>query len=286
MTIVSLTSTSSRLTTAKYTLLSLIDQRTRADRIVLNLSREPYLFDTGVETIPEWLQELEARGNVRVRWTENIGPYRKLLPTLDECGDEDVVVTCDDDVIYGAAWLTKLLEHARRHPEAIVCGHARVPIRNVVGRLQSYVHWPRVWSEGDFAAVIPIGVGGVVYRKSLLDYPFLTWREFLRVAPKQDDLWFRKSSERKGTPVRIAPGAGDYVYPIEVGAALSDSNVASRSETEWRGFLRPLAERAVYRLKAYAGFNVCENDTAWRAVMNASDEFDRNAQSQHAPSHL
>lgn len=281
-TIVSLTSTADRLAIARYTLLSLLNQRATADRITLNLSREPYLLDKGVRAVPDWLRDLQDRSLVEVHWTENTGPYRKLLPTLAECRDEDVVVSCDDDVIYREAWLSSLLEHARDHPNAIVCGHARVPIENVAGRLQSYVQWPRVWSEGDYPALVPVGVGGVVYRKPLLDYEFLTWREYLRAAPKQDDLWFREASERKNTPVRIAPSAGEHVHPIKTGAALSDTNVAARFEAGWSGFLRPFVERAAYRLKAYAGFDVCENDAVRRAVKEASGAFDRRAKRQQS----
>jgi hypothetical protein len=274
-TIVSLTSTAGRLAVLRYTLLSLIEQRISCDGIALNLSHEPYLQDEGVEVLPDWLRELRDRDLVEIRWTENTGPYRKLLPTLLECDAEDVVVTCDDDVIYGERWLEKLLDHARLHPDAVVCGQARVPARNVVGRLQSYIHWPAVTSDGDYPMLIPIGVAGVVYRKSLLDYGFLTWREFTKVAPKQDDLWFRKASERLGTTIRIAPEAYAHVHPIKTGQTLSDTNVAGRFRSEWPDFVRPLLERAAYRLKAYAGLPVCENDRVWRAVNEASERFDR-----------
>lgn len=276
-TIISLTSTADRLTVARYTLLSLVDQRVAPDRIVLNLSRTPYLLDDGVESVPAWLREFSEQGLVEVRWTENTGPYRKLLPTLQGCEDIDVVVTCDDDVIYGQGWLAALLEHAARHPEAIICGHGRIPIRNLAGRLQSYVHWPRVWCDGDYPTLIPIGVAGVVYRKPLLDYEFLTWREFLHVAPKQDDLWFNMARERKGTTVRIAPGTRNHVYPIETGRALSDTNVLTKLEAGNSGLIRTMLQRAVYRLKAYAGVTVCENDVAWQRVEKASRAFDQRA---------
>ena len=46
--IVSLTSTSLRLPILRHTLLSLLDQRCMPDRIVISLSKEPYLIDEGI----------------------------------------------------------------------------------------------------------------------------------------------------------------------------------------------------------------------------------------------
>lgn len=273
-TIVSLTSMAVRMPVLRYTLLSLLEQTVSADLIVLNLSREPYLQDEGIRLLPDWLRDLQDRELVAVRWTENTGPYRKLLPTLLECGDDDILVTCDDDVIYEERWLESLLDHALQYPGAIVCGQARVPVRNVAGRLQSYVQWPRVTKDGDYPFLVPIGVAGIVYRKRLVDNDFITWREFLRVAPKQDDLWFRKASERRGTPTRIAPDVYRYVHPIRTEQSLSGTNIASDLRAAWPGFVRPFVERAIYRLKAYAGFDVCENDRVWRAVEEASRRFD------------
>lgn len=273
-TTVSLTSTSGRLAIARHTILSLLDQREPADRIQLNLSHEPYLYDRGVDRLPPWLRECADEGRVDVCWTENIGPYRKLLPALDVAGEEDLVITCDDDVIYGELWLGTLLEHAERHPEAIVCGQARVPVRNVMGQLQSYVHWPRVTSDGDYPAVFPIGVAGVVYKRRLLDYSFLVWREFLRVAPRQDDLWFREASARNDTPVRVAPGADAEIHEIRTGNTLAMTNATTRFQSTWDGSLAPFVERASYRIKAYAGLIVCENDRVLRAVADASQRFD------------
>lgn len=269
-----MTSTAGRLAVLRYTLLSLLEQSTAFDRVVLNLSREPYLQDEGVEEVPQWLRDLQDEGRVEVCWTENTGPYRKLLPALERFGDDALVVTCDDDVIYGADWLGKLLEHAGRHPETIICGHARVPVRNAFGRLQSYVHWPRVTTDEGYPVLLPIGVAGVVYRKRLLDYEFLVWPEFLKVAPRQDDLWFKEASARRGTLVRVAPGADAEVQPIRTRQALSARNAAARFRSGWGGSLVPFVERASYRLMAYAGLAVSENDRVLRAVRDASREFE------------
>ena len=272
-TIISLTSTVTRLNVARYTLLSLLHQTRPPDRIILNLSREAYLLDDGVDELPIWLEDLQASHPLEVRWTKNTGPYRKLHPAIADCSDDDIIITCDDDAIYGEKWLEHLLRAATRQPDAIICGRACTPVRNIVGRLQSYVHWPLVTINSAGLNLIPIGVAGVVYRKRLLDCDFLFWEEFLRSAPGQDDFWFKKASERRGTPVHVVPVADEHVHPIRVGAALSDTNASAQLKRDWASLFPAIAERATFRLKAYVGFSVCVNDVAWRAVERASREF-------------
>lgn len=240
-------------------------------------------MDSGVEIIPAWLEELERDSRLEIRWTENLGPYRKLLPVMTDVAEKDIVVTCDDDVVYGREWLTALLDQAVATPRAVVCAQARIPIRNFFGRLQSYVHWPRVSTPGDHRTAIPIGAGGIAYRKPLLDMKFLTWREFLRTAPMQDDLWFREASRRRGTTVEIAAGANEQVFPIKAGTALSDVNVSSSGKTDHRSFFTTYSRRATYRLAAYAGAAVCRNDVVWRAVERASAVFDRGDEETFSP---
>lgn len=138
--IVSLTTTRSRMHLLKYTLASLLDQEYKADRILVNISREAYLLDEGIPEQPSWLEAMAGRG-VEVHWVANTGPYRKLLPALEQAREEDLVITCDDDVIYGPGWLGSLLEAAQGHPDSVVCGRP-------VGRYGMFLANCRVISTG------------------------------------------------------------------------------------------------------------------------------------------
>lgn len=265
-TILSLTTTHSRIHLLKYTLASLLDQTRSADSILVNLSREPYLLDQGIGESPAWLTAMGEQG-VEIQWVRNTGPYRKLLPALDPAGKDDLVITCDDDVIYGPDWLRLLLKAAESHPDAIVCGRARRPVRNVFGMLQSYLNWPMVADNVKGHDLVPIGIAGVVYRSYLLADTVIRSEDFLELAPRQDDLWFNLAARAKGTPVVVAEGVNDQVFPVQTRHNLSQANARGGELAGWNRVLRALVERLGLRIRAYAGVPVCDNDRVFRRLL-------------------
>lgn len=95
------------------TLQSLLSQTLLPDAIFLYLSVEPYLMDTGFGSEKnisnsELRSYLEETKLINVKWVKNTGPFRKLLPLLEEKWKEDcVIITVDDDTYYHP----KLLEN-------------------------------------------------------------------------------------------------------------------------------------------------------------------------------
>lgn len=265
-TIVSLTSTASRLEILRYTLISLTEQTYSPDRIVVNLSKDAYLMDEGVNELPIWFSSFENEG-VEVNWVENTGSYRKLLPILSEATDDDILVTCDDDVIYGPHWLASLMQTVAEFPDHIVCGRARRPSENFLKKQQSYLHWSVVKPGSKGIDLVPIGIAGVAYRLKLLDIDFILKRDYLEEAPKQDDLWFKVASKRKGTPVKVSNQAESAVFPIETKNSLSSSNAGGQYVSKWNNVLSSLFERVLVRIKAYFGFAVNGNDKVWRHLV-------------------
>jgi hypothetical protein len=266
--IVSLTSTANRLPILKYTLLSLTEQSLPADRIVVNLSREPYLLDQGVSELPAWLTTMEENHKgLEINWVKNTGPYRKLLPVYAEATDSDVLVTCDDDVIYGVEWLKSLVDCANENPDDIVCGRARKPIYNLHGGQQSYINWPLALPGTEGRDMIPTGVSGVLYRKPLLDRQVMASNDYLALAPKQDDLWFNLARQVAGNKVMVAPETAQHVFHIETGQTLASTN-ASKTSSGWNRFVRAVLQRLLLRTKGFLGFAVCDNDLVLRKLRN------------------
>jgi len=73
--IVSMTSTSSRLASTHITIKTILNQTMPADKVVLWLSEDPYLYDEGVdpENVPEDIQKLSKEG-LTIQWTNNTAP--------------------------------------------------------------------------------------------------------------------------------------------------------------------------------------------------------------------
>ena len=257
--IVSLTSTSARLTVLRHTLISLVEQNHKPDRIVLCISKEPYLIDEGINALPEWLHAMIERDEVELSWVKNIGPYRKLIPVYQQASDDDWIVTCDDDVIYGPNWLSSLVLSGQEYPSAIVCGRARRPAVNPWGRRQSYLNWQLVPPGSRGTELLPTGVAGVLYRKPLLDRGIMSSDDFMELAPKQDDLWFHLARQRAGVEVVVSQEAGEHIYPIEAPGALSATN-ASSEVSSWDNLFSALIDRLMLKFRAYIGMSVCDND--------------------------
>jgi cellulose synthase/poly-beta-1,6-N-acetylglucosamine synthase-like glycosyltransferase len=156
------------LTVLRHTLISLVEQNHKPDRIVLCISKEPYLIDEGINALPEWLHAMIERDEVELSWVKNIGPYRKLIPVYQQASDDDWIVTCDDDVIYGPNWLSSLVLSGQEYPSAIVCGRARRPAVNPWGRRQSYLNWQLVSPGSRGTELLPIGVAGVLYTSTFV----------------------------------------------------------------------------------------------------------------------
>lgn len=265
--IISLTSTSVRLPILRYTLLSLLNQDYKADKIIVNLSKDKYLIDKGIQKLPDWLKELKDMKSISISWVENTGPYRKLLPVYERSKENDIIITCDDDVIYGSKWLTSLMDTAESFPDCIICGRARVPLRTIGGRYQSYINWPLATPGSSGYDLVPTGVSGVLYRKPLLSKVIMESHDFKDIAPKQDDLWFKLAHEQMGTKVVVCKETYKHVNMIEAPGALTITNVNVKNSVR-KNLILSLSSRLRLKTKAYLGIATCGNDEAIQRIQN------------------
>jgi len=101
---VSLTSIYQRQNKLLKTLKSIKEQVLQPKKCYIFLSVEPYLLDLGFKNkeLNKELKEFIDQNKIfEIRWCENIGPYRKLLPLLKEKWNEDcLILTFDDDIYY------------------------------------------------------------------------------------------------------------------------------------------------------------------------------------------
>lgn len=261
--IVSLTTIASRLELCRQTCEALGRQDLQPDRIILNVSSSPYLLDAGIpdRTLLEWTADVQG---LEVAWVENTGPYRKLLPTLAQLQTGDIVVTADDDVLYGSSWLRLLVDCAQSYPAAVVCGRARRPGRNLLGLDRGYWAWPFAPAGIVGAGLVPVGIAGVAYRPELLDLEWLADTNCNSIAPTTDDLWFAEAIRRKGTMVRVAPGIESQIHPTAHASTLFDIN--GGGSRAWGN----VTARMTRHLKSRLGIPCCVNDINYRAIRTYS----------------
>lgn len=105
-TIITLTSTPSRIESSLSTFKSLLGQSKRVDEIRINV---PMRSRKGQEyVIPKWMENLRSVRIMRVEKDE--GPGTKLYQTYrDEIDDETLFIVCDDDKIYQSRMVERLV---------------------------------------------------------------------------------------------------------------------------------------------------------------------------------
>ncbi|MEP2279063.1 glycosyltransferase [Maribacter sp.] len=227
--IVSLTSIPSRLSTLHITIRSLLNQDTRPKKIVL------WLHHSLKNKIPKKLKALES-GLFEIMFSDLTCSHRKLIHSLELFSD-DIIITCDDDMIYRTNWLRLLYTEHKLNPKKIIANQTRYITYNKVGELQSYKNW--VFNKNlkyNESAIIPIGAEGVLYPPKSLSEKVTDVDLFLELAPKADDLWFKAMAILKGTNSVQAKNKAKAPIPI-IGSqkqSLKKSNIGGdKNKTQW-----------------------------------------------------
>lgn len=195
--IASMTTTSLRVGTVHLVVESLLRQTMMPDEIRVLVSREPNHLDAGIKKIPPKL----LISGAKIQWTENIGPYRKLLPVLEESWREDVcIITFDDDMIYPPTTIARMVSAYRESRCAVSCGGRRITFKN--GALMPYQEWDRNPANVADMMNFPIGRDSILYHPT-----FFTEKVFnpdtARLCGPDDDVWFRFNCIANSIPARI-----------------------------------------------------------------------------------
>ncbi|MBB2185956.1 glycosyltransferase family 2 protein [Gluconacetobacter liquefaciens] len=214
---ISLTCISSRLPDIERVIHSLLNQTLPAQKIILNISHEPFLEDKGISEsdLPPFVHQMIDRGRVELCYCANSGPYRKILPTLERYADSNVwIATADDDVIYPDNWLEGLVKVAKKYKCISAYRCRLILIEN--GHILPYNIWPLINSifkeqfiernqlDQPSLMFFPTGRDGILYHSSHLR-DLKTLYNLRALAPFQDDISLKFYTLMKNIPVAIVP---------------------------------------------------------------------------------
>lgn len=193
----SLTSYSDRLKTVWYTIESLAQGSVLPARFILWVDEEE--FD--VENYPE-LKRLQARG-LEIRHTVNYGPHKKAYPyALETGGEENVLVTADDDILYPKDWLRHLYAASVKYPGEFLGYRTHRFTLDEQGNIAPYRQWVYgTDNEAFYSNFITTGAG-TIFPKTLLKALKEAGEEFLKKSPKADDIWVNVIALRSGHKAR------------------------------------------------------------------------------------
>ena len=222
--IVSLTSHPPRYEYLFYTLLSLLRQKDCRFHIML------WIHIDDMDQVPSRIRALQSR-NLSIKPTElNIRSFTKIVPSLIEFPDRNIVIA-DDDMEYPEYWLRDLIDHYQSDKDNIVAyrGHEWDLKEN--GTIQSYDEW-------DFNAappepskrLMPTGVNGVLYPPGSFHEDVCNADLFMDLAPTADDIWLYFMLRLKGKLTRVVPLSKPIrSWPTSKLESLNEINVAGKA---------------------------------------------------------
>lgn len=184
---------------APYALYTVFMQKTRPNRVVLNIDETKWNDDN----IPKLLKHLEKCG-LEINFIHDVGPHTKLLPTLSKYPD-DVIITFDDDVYYDDVAIDELIKgYIDSDGKSIICREGKL-FQTQQGQWKKYSEFPDL-SQGMSGRCLPFGVAGVLYPPHIFSDEIFNESVFRKLCPLADDVWFAVMELRENISTI-------YVYP-------------------------------------------------------------------------
>lgn len=202
--IVSLTSFPAAIPYAVQAIRSVLRGSLLPDKVVLYLDTQKFPG----EVLPPELEALKRESPLlEIRFDPaEIRSYKKLIPALRDFPD-DIIVTIDDDIDYHPNMLRDLVRLHKRVPDAIIAHRVRrVKLDEPYSKWRKYKWYDFILKRIHYSRLaMQTGVGGVLYPPHSLDESMLDSKQFITLAPTNDDIWFWAAAVSKGTYVVPLP---------------------------------------------------------------------------------
>ena len=199
--IVSLTSYPPRFPWLYRTLLSLLDQTIRPDKIALWIAHED------LSRLPPEILSLQG-DRLTIHACEDLRNFKRLVPALDVYTDS-FIVFADDDMYYPDDWLRRLAETFDRDDPTVVCYRGSRIRRTAGGKLTSYRTWRDARdakSERPSTDLLPVNQTGVLYPPGSLPAFANDYGLIRKLSPTSDEVWLFFMWRLAGWRVRRVPG--------------------------------------------------------------------------------
>jgi hypothetical protein len=195
--VVSLTSHPERFNTLSQALNSLLAQRLIAKNIYLNIAHE----DLG--KLPDSVKDLASSGLIKINTCENLGPGKKLIPTLKLEKSLPIIVV-DDDLVFETDLTLKLMIAHHLSPGTIIASRVHKIIHTPEGKISAYINWQKNYSLSDGPSIdlLATSGAGTLYKAEFFHSDVTDEKTYTELAFHTDDLWWFIQSKRIGTKTK------------------------------------------------------------------------------------
>jgi hypothetical protein len=205
--VVSLTSHPERFNTLSQTLKSLLAQRLIAKNIYLNIAQED------ISKLPNSVKNFESNGLIKINPCENLGPGKKLIPTLKLEKSLPIIVV-DDDLIFDTDLTLKLMIMHHLSPGTIIASRVHKITHTPEGKISAYVKWQKNYSlsNGPSMDLFATSGAGTLYKAEFFHSDVTDEKAYKELAFHTDDLWWFIQSKRIGTKTKRLPSQSILNY--------------------------------------------------------------------------
>jgi hypothetical protein len=205
--ILSLTSHPARFDALAIALPKLKNQILQPREIVLNIA------SGDINQLPQSVRDLADRGEIRINECADLGPGKKLIPTLKLYPELPIIVVDDDLILDSDLTLQLMLEH-HLHPGAIIAARVHRVTYAPDGSLAPFSTWEKGADSlaGPSFDLLATSGAGTLFPAGALHPDALNEARYTELAFHTDDLWWYFQGRRNGTPVRRLPGHRDLEF--------------------------------------------------------------------------
>lgn len=205
--VISLTSHPARFNTLAKSLNSLLEQRLIPKKIYLNIAEQD------MTKLPEEVKRLSNTGVLIINSCSDLGPGKKLIPTLNKEKNLPVIVI-DDDLIFETDLTLKLMIQHHLCPGSIVASRVHKVSIDHSGKILPYKNWRKNYSLSDGPAgdLFPTSGAGTLYKAEFFHNDVMDEKTYSELAFHTDDLWWFIQSKRVGVKTKRVPGISNLNY--------------------------------------------------------------------------
>lgn len=205
--VVSLTSHPERFDTLSQTLNSLLAQRLIAKKIYLNIAQDD------ISKLPAYVKDFASSGLININACENLGPGKKLIPTL-KLEKALPIIVVDDDLIFDTDLTLKLMIVHHLSPGTIIASRVHKITHTPEGEISAYSKWQKNYSlsTGPSMDLFATSGAGTLYKADFFHVDVTDEKTYSELAFYTDDLWWFIQSKRVGTKTKRLPGQSVLNY--------------------------------------------------------------------------
>ena len=199
--VISLTSHPARFATLHIALDQLLNQQLIPKKIYLNIAQ------SDISKLPTRIKELESGGVLKINSCSDLGPGKKLIPTL-KLEENLPIVVVDDDLFFETDLTMKLMVQHYLSPKNVVANRVHKIIFEANGSIASYSKWIKNYSlsNGPASDFFPTSGAGTLYKKEFFHPDVMDEESYKALSLHTDDLWWFVHSKRAGVITKRMAG--------------------------------------------------------------------------------